>query len=49
MIRRIACIALAAALPVAAQQYVYPAKGQSPDKQKADEAECYTWAVQQSG
>jgi len=49
MIRRIACIALAAALPVAAQQYVYPAKAQSPEKQKADEAECYTWAVQQSG
>ena len=28
---------------------VYPAKGQTPDKQKADEAECYQWAVQQSG
>lgn len=32
-----------------AQQYVYPAKGQSPDQQKADESACYTWAVQQSG
>ena len=32
-----------------AQQYVYPAKGQSPDQQKADESACYSWAVQQSG
>jgi hypothetical protein len=32
-----------------AQQYVYPAKGQSPEKQKSDEAACYTWAVQQTG
>jgi hypothetical protein len=39
---------MAAALPVAAQ-YVYPAKGQSAEQQKKDEAECYTWAVQQSG
>jgi hypothetical protein len=33
----------------AAQQYVYPAKGQSPQQQKSDEAACYTWAVQQTG
>ena len=32
-----------------AQQYVYPAKGQSPDQQKADESACYSWAVGQSG
>ena len=32
-----------------AQQYVYPAKGQSPEQQKTDESACYTWAVQQSG
>jgi hypothetical protein len=32
-----------------AQQYVYPAKGQSPQQQKSDEAACYSWAVQQSG
>jgi streptogramin lyase len=34
-------LALAAALvaPVGAQQYVYPAKGQTPDKQKSDEAQ----------
>src|SRR3954470_18332780 len=48
-IHRWACIALAAALPAAAQQFAYPAKGQSPEKQKADEAECSTWATQQSG
>src|SRR5215212_7891439 len=29
-------------------QFVYPAKGQSPDKQKKDEGECHTWAVGQS-
>jgi hypothetical protein len=33
----------------AAQQFVYPAKGQSPQQQKSDEATCYTWAVQQTG
>ncbi|HWS74987.1 MAG TPA: hypothetical protein VN324_07590 [Quisquiliibacterium sp.] len=32
-----------------AQQYVYPAKGQSPQQQKSDESACYTWAVQQTG
>jgi hypothetical protein len=32
-----------------AQQYVYPAKGQSAQQQKSDEAACYTWAVQQTG
>jgi hypothetical protein len=32
-----------------AQQFVYPAKGQSPQQQKSDEAACYSWAVQQSG
>jgi hypothetical protein len=34
---------------VNAQQYVYPAKGQTPEQQKADEAACYSWAVQQTG
>jgi hypothetical protein len=33
---------------VAAQSFVYPAKGQSPQQQKKDEGECHTWAVQQS-
>jgi len=32
-----------------AQQYVYPAKGQTPEQQKSDEGACYTWAVQQTG
>ena len=32
-----------------AQQYVYPAKGQTAEKQKSDEAACYSWAVQQTG
>ena len=29
--------------------FVYPSKGQSQDKQKADELECYKWAIEQSG
>ncbi len=29
--------------------YVFPAKGQSKQQQKADEFECYKWAVDQSG
>ena len=29
--------------------FVYPTKGQSKDKQKADELECYKWAMEQSG
>src|SRR4051794_19168472 len=33
----------------APKQMVYPAKGQTPAQQKTDEAQCYTWAVQQSG
>lgn len=40
---------LALAGAAGAQQFVYPAKGQSPQKQKSDEAACYTWAVQQTG
>ncbi|HSC62340.1 MAG TPA: hypothetical protein VLD35_01805 [Caldimonas sp.] len=52
MIQRSICLlALAAAIaaPASAQQYVFPAKGQTPEKQKSDEAACYTWAVQQTG
>src|SRR6478609_5747045 len=41
--------AIALAAPAGAQQYVYPAKGQSPEKQKSDESACYKWAVQQTG
>lgn len=32
-----------------AQQFVYPAKGQSAEQQKADEAACHGWAVKSSG
>jgi hypothetical protein len=44
----LACTALVASTAVA-QQFVYPAKGQSPDQQKKDESACHEWAVQQSG
>ena len=37
-----------AASSVFAQQYVYPAKGQSAAQQKKDEGECHSWAVGQS-
>lgn len=32
-----------------AAQFVYPAKGQSPEQQKKDETECSTWAATNSG
>ena len=32
-----------------AQQYAYPAKGQSAEQQKKDEAECGQWATQNTG
>ena len=32
-----------------AQQMVYPAAGQSPQKQRSDESACHSWAVKQSG
>ena len=28
---------------------IYPAKGQSPEKQQKDKTECYAWATQQTG
>ena len=40
---------LGLAFPAAAQQYAFPAKGQTPEKQKADEAECSGWATKQTG
>ena len=43
-----ACVALLAS-EVSAQQFVYPAKGQSADQQKKDESACHQWAVQQTG
>jgi hypothetical protein len=51
MIRTLSILALTATMISAAnaQQYVYPAKGQSPQQQQSDEAACHTWAVQQTG
>jgi hypothetical protein len=31
------------------KQYVFPAKGQSPETQKKDEADCGNWAVKETG
>jgi hypothetical protein len=42
-------IALAVAGSASAAQVIYPAKGQSPEQQKKDEAECSTWAIGNSG
>jgi hypothetical protein len=42
-------VLLAALAGPAGAQYVYPAKGQSPQQQKSDEAACHQWAVQQTG
>ena len=49
--RTLSMLVLAAAMigEAGAQQYVYPAKGQTPQQQQNDESACYTWAVQQSG
>ena len=41
--------ALAFTVSASAAQFVFPAKGQSPEQQKKDEAECNTWAVGNSG
>ena len=35
--------------PVAAQPYIYPNLGQSPQQQESDKGQCYGWAVQQTG
>ena len=36
-----------ASLP--AEMFIYPLKGQSPDKQEMDEFACYKWAKEQTG
>ena len=48
--QRITALIIAAmfAAGASAQQFVYPAKGQSPEQQKKDEGECHVWAAQQS-
>jgi len=33
----------------AAQPYIYPDRGQSPQQQESDKGQCYMWAVQQTG
>ena len=43
-----AATALCFGVGAAAQQFVYPAKGQTPEQQKKDEGECHGWAVGQS-
>lgn len=41
---------IAWASPVLAQQvFIYPERGQSPEQQSRDQAECQGWAMQQSG
>jgi hypothetical protein len=48
--QRVTAVLIAAmfAAGASAQQFVYPAKGQSPEQQKKDEGECHIWAVEQS-
>jgi hypothetical protein len=48
--RRVTALLVAAMFTagVSAQSFVYPAKGQTPEKQKKDEGECHVWAAQQS-
>jgi len=50
--RQTLCMLALMIAPIAAasaQQFVYPAKGQSPGQQTIDETACHSWAVQQSG
>ncbi|HSV20151.1 MAG TPA: hypothetical protein VLR71_17175 [Casimicrobiaceae bacterium] len=50
--RRLTLLIVCAAFGVtqaAAQQYAYPAKGQSAEQQKKDEGECAKWATGQTG
>lgn len=37
------------AAPAGAQQYTYPAKGQSANQQRIDEGDCYVWARDRTG
>jgi hypothetical protein len=49
---RFLAIAIASAFVLtdaSAQQFVYPAKGQKPEQQKKDEADCTAWAQKQAG
>ena len=44
-----AMLAALASAPAAAQQVIYPAKGQSAAQQQKDEGECHAFAKQQTG
>lgn len=48
---RLVCGALVLCLPAlaAAQAFIYPERGQSPQQQEMDRAQCYSWAAQQTG
>ena len=35
--------------PALGQSYIYPNRGQSPQQQQRDQAECHAWAIQQPG
>jgi hypothetical protein len=42
-------LTLASGAVWAAEPFIYPAKGQSPEQTEKDKSECYTWAKQQTG
>ncbi len=47
----VACLFAASLLAgsAAAQEFIYPQQGQSPEQQNTDKGECHIWAIQQSG
>ena len=47
--RIVPLLLVTASAAAGAQQFVYPARGQSPQQQRSDEASCHSWAVQQTG
>lgn len=47
--RIILLLAVAASTATNAQQFVHPARGQTAQQQKSDEAACHSWATQQTG
>lgn len=49
MIHMAIVLGVAGAIPAMAEQYVFPAKGQSEEQQRTDLAACEQWATQQTG
>jgi hypothetical protein len=45
----LAALVLSIPTLAAAQVFIYPARGQSPQQEAFDKGQCYSWAVQQSG